>query len=63
MVSEAERLPLVKGVKITTIVQLPPADSDVPHVVTSEKSEGSVPVKAMLLMLNLELPVSVTVTV
>jgi hypothetical protein len=32
MLSEAARLPLAVGVKVTLIVQLPPAATELPHV-------------------------------
>ena len=50
--SEAERFPVVEGVKIVTIAQLPSAATDVPQVSFSVKSPGSAPVSAILEMLK-----------
>ncbi len=62
MVTDAVRLPLAEGVKVTLIVQLPPAASELPQVVVSGKSPGLVPVTAALVMLKARLPLFVRVT-
>jgi hypothetical protein len=60
--SDAERLPDADGVNSMAIVQLLPAAREEPHVLTSEKSAGSEPVKLVLVMFNVAFPVFVSVT-
>ena len=48
----AVRLPAAVGVKVTLIVQLPPAASELPQVVVSGKSPALGPVTATLVMLK-----------
>ena len=45
------------GVKVTLIVQLPPAATELPQVLVWAKSPGFVPVSAILVMVKAELPV------
>ena len=63
IVTAALRLPTATGSKLTVIVQVPPAATDVPHVFISAKSPGFVPVTAMLVTLKAAFPLFVTVTV
>ena len=63
MLSEAVRLPLAEGVKVTLIVQLPPAATEVPQLLLWAKSLGFVPPSARLEMLKAALPVLLRVTV
>jgi hypothetical protein len=62
MVIAALRFPVAAGVKLTLIVQLAPAATELPQVVVSGKSPGSAPVTAMLAMLKVRLPLLVRVT-
>jgi hypothetical protein len=59
----AARAPRAEGVKSTTIVQVPPAATEVPQVLFWVKSLGLVPKTAMLLTVKVELPELVSVTV
>jgi hypothetical protein len=59
----AARAPRAEGVKSTTIVQVPPAATEVPQVLFSVKSLALVPKTAMLLTVKVELPELVSVTV
>jgi hypothetical protein len=63
MVSEAARLPLAGGVKVTLIVQLAPAATLAPQLLVWAKSPGFVPVSARLVMLKAALPEFVRVMV
>ena len=63
MLSEAVRLPLAEGVKVTLIVQLPPAATEVPQLLLWAKSLGLAPPSARLEMLKAALPVLLRVTV
>ena len=63
MLTDAARLPLAVGVKVTLIVQLPPAPTELPQVFVWAKSPAFVPVIAMLVRLKLPLPVLFRVTV
>ena len=63
MLSEAVRLPEAEGVKVTLIVQLAPAATELPHVLVRAKSPALVPATAMLVMLKVALPVLLRVTV
>ena len=62
-VSVAVRAPEAAGVNRMAIVQLPPAATEELQVSASVKSVGSAPVKAILEMLRLALPVLLRVTV
>ncbi len=63
MLTAAERFPAEAGVIVTLIVQLPPAATEVPHVLVWAKSPGLAPVKPILLTkFNTALPVLVRVT-
>jgi hypothetical protein len=62
MVSEAARGPAAEGVNDIAIVHVPPAATEGMQVLTSVKSAGSVPVKAMLVMFKAALPVLLGVT-
>ena len=62
MVSEAVRVPAAAGVNKIAMVQLPPAATEELQVSASVKSAASAPVKAMLEMLKLALPVLLRVT-
>ena len=59
----ALRVPLAVGVKVTLIVQLPPAATLDPHVLVSAKSLGLAPARVRLEMLRAALPVLVSVMV
>ena len=61
--SEAVQLPLAEGLKVTLIVQLAPAATELPQLLVWAKSLGLAPVSARLEMLKAALPVLVTVTV
>ena len=61
--SEAPRLPLAEGVKVTLMVQLPAAATELPQVLVWAKSPALVPASAMLVMLSAALPVLFRVTV
>ena len=52
------RVPVVVGLKVTEIMQFPPAATELPQVLVWAKS----PLAAILVMLNVELPVFVSVT-
>ena len=62
-VTRAARPPLADGVKVTAIVQLVPAVTELPHVLVWAKSLALVPVSAMLVILNAALPELVRVIV
>jgi len=57
MLTEAVRVPGAEGVNLTLIVQLPPAATELPHVLVCAKSLAFVPVTARLVMLKLAFPV------
>ena len=59
MVIAPVRVPVAVGVKVTVIVQLAPAESELPQEVVLAKS----PLATMLVMLNDALPVFFKVTV
>ena len=63
ILSEAVRLALAEGVKVTLMVQLPPAATELPQVLVWAKSLALVPVTVTLVMVNVALPVLVRVTV
>jgi hypothetical protein len=56
MVTEADRLPLAEGVKVTLIVQLAPAATELPQLLVWAKSLALAPETAMLLTLKAALP-------
>ena len=62
-VTAALRVPLAAGVKVTLIVQLAPAATELPQLLVCAKSLGFAPVSARLEMLKAELPVLFSVTV
>ena len=62
MLTEAVRPPVVVGVNVTVIVQLPPAATEPPHVFVSPKSPALVPVSWMLVMVKAAFPVLFRVT-
>ena len=51
-VNAALRDPVAVGVKVTLIVQFPPAATLEPQLLVCPKSPGLAPVKVMLVMLN-----------
>jgi hypothetical protein len=57
MLSEAVRLPLAEGLKVTLIVQLAPAATLEPQLLVWAKSLALAPVSARLEMLKAEFPV------
>jgi hypothetical protein len=61
--TEAVRVPLAEGVKVTLIVQLVPAATELPQVLVWAKSLALAPVSAMLVILNAALPELVRVIV
>jgi hypothetical protein len=63
MLSAAVRVPEAEGVKVTLIVQLAPAATELPHALVCAKSPALVPVTAMLVMFKVALPVLRRVTV
>ncbi len=63
MLSEAVQLPLADGVKVTLIVQLAPAATELPQLLVWAKSLGLVPASAMLVILMAAVPVLLTVMV
>jgi galactitol-specific phosphotransferase system IIB component len=63
MLTEAVRLPLAEGVKVTLIVQLPPATTELPQVLLWAKSPALVPVIAKLEILMAPLPLLLRVAV
>jgi len=63
MLTEAVRLPLAGGVKVTLIVQWAPAATELPHVLVSAKFLLLVPMTARLVILKVALPVLLRVTV
>jgi hypothetical protein len=58
----AEREPVACGVKVTVIVQLPPAGTLPPQLLVCAKSPGLFPVKLMPLMLSVTVPTLVNLT-
>jgi hypothetical protein len=63
MLTEAVRVPLAGGVKVTLIVQWAPAATELPHVLVSAKFLLLVPMTARLVILKVALPVLLRVTV
>ena len=61
MVTEAARLPLAEGVKVTLIAQLAPAATELPQLLVWAKSLALAPETAMLLTLKAALPELVSV--
>jgi hypothetical protein len=62
MLTAAVRLPVAEGVKVTLIVQLAPAATELPQVLVWAKSLALAPVTARLVMFSVALPVLLTVT-
>ena len=62
-VTAAPRVPLAAGVKVTLIVQLAPAATELPQLLVWAKSLALAPVSARLEMLKAEFPVLFSVTV
>jgi hypothetical protein len=62
MLTEAVRLPLAVGVKVTLMVQLPPAATELPQVLVCAKSPALVPATATLEMLKAAFPALLRVT-
>src|ERR1035441_9703894 len=62
MVTDAPRLPAAVGVKVTKMLQLPPAATLAPQVLVCAKSPGLVPVTARLLIRRVAVPVLLSVT-
>jgi hypothetical protein len=62
MLTAAVRVPAAVGVKVTLIVQLLFAATELPQVFVSAKSPGLVPVMLTLVMLKLALPVLLSFT-
>jgi hypothetical protein len=63
MLTQAVRLPPAEGLKVTLIVQLLPAATELPQLLLWAKSLALVPVIARLVILNVALPLLVRVTV
>ena len=57
MVTEAVRVPLAMGVKVTLIVQFAPAPTELPQVLVWAKSPALAPVMARLVIVKVALPV------
>ena len=62
MATAAERLPLAAGLKVTLMVQLAPAASELPQLLDWAKSLALTPRTAMLEILKAELPELESVT-
>ena len=62
ILTEAVRPPEAVGVKVTVIVQLLLAPTEVPQLLLSPKSPVLLPVRVMLVMVKVALPVLVRVT-
>jgi hypothetical protein len=60
MMSEAHRLPLAVGLKVTLIVQFAPAATELRQVLVWAKSPAFVPVIARLVILRIPPPRSLT---
>ena len=56
-VTAAVRVPLATGLKVTLIVQLAPAATELPHVLVWAKSAGFMPASARLVRVKAALPV------
>src|SRR2546421_46789 len=56
MLRDAERVPDAAGVKLTEIVQLPPAATLVPHVLDCLISDALVPVTQILVIVRAAVP-------
>lgn len=57
MVNVAVRVPAAVGVKVTLMVQLSPAGTELPQVLVSKKSPPSAPVIGMPVMIRAVFPV------
>lgn len=62
MVMEAARLPRAAGVKVTLIMQFPPAATELPQLLVWAKSLALVPVITRLVIFSVALPVLLTTT-
>lgn len=62
MLTEAVRVPIAAGVNVTLIVHVPFTATELPHVLVTVKSLGSVPVAPILVIVKLAFPVLVRVT-
>src|ERR1039457_5271426 len=62
MVTDAPRIPAAVGVKVTKMLQLPPAATLAPQVLVCAKSPGLVPVTARLLIRRVAEPVLLSIT-
>ena len=62
MLSEADRLPLAVGVKVTLVGHLPPAATELPKVLAWAKSPALVPAITTLVRVKVALPSLVRVT-
>jgi hypothetical protein len=62
MARDAARPPAAEGVKVTLIVQLPPAATELPQLLVWAKSPELDPKTAMLVTVRAELPELVSVT-
>src|ERR1017187_10410675 len=62
MVTDAPRIPAAVGVKVTEMLQLPPAATLAPQVLVCAKSPRLVPVTARLLIRRVAVPVLLSVT-
>jgi len=60
--TEAVRLPIPEGVKVTLAVQLAPGATELPHVLLREKSAALGPVTRTLVIFKVALPLLVKVT-
>ena len=63
MLTAAVRVPVAVGLKVTLIVQLAPAATELPQVFVWAKSPALVPVTEMPLIVSAALPVLLNVTV
>jgi hypothetical protein len=62
MLTEAARLPLAEGVKVTLIVHFTPGATELPQLLLWAKSPAFAPVNLRLVMVNVALPLLVKVT-
>jgi hypothetical protein len=62
MLMEAENAAAERGAQVATMVQLPPAKTELPQLLDCEKSAVFAPVRPMLAMVSVPAPVFVRVT-
>jgi hypothetical protein len=62
MLTAAVRVPVVLGVNVTLIAQVPAAATELPHVFVCAKSPAFVPPTVILVMASAALPLFVRVT-